>query len=85
MQQLKKESVTVSYKTVGSAKGSTTCQLGLFSKAGTAIKVDTVDTVTATEGTLTADVTAAAEEVYLVFSRNGATGGGVDIYSIKVE
>lgn len=77
--------VTVSYKTVGSAKGSTTCQLGLFSKAGTAIKVDTVDTVTATEGTLTADVTAAAEEVYLVFSRNGAGGGGVDIYSIVVE
>lgn len=77
--------VTVSYKTVGSTKGSTTCQLGLFSKAGAAIKVDSVDTTTATEGTLTADVTAAAEEVYLVFSRNGAGGGGVDIYSIVVE
>lgn len=77
--------VTVSYKTVGSTKGSTTCQLGLFSKAGAAIKVDSVDTTTSTEGTLTADVTADAEEVYLVFSRNGAGGGGVDIYSIVVE
>ena len=76
--------IAVSYKTVGSSSGSTTCQIGLFNKAGSKIGVQTVDTTSggAGEGTFETDVTADAEEAYLVFSRNGASGGGIDIYSI---
>lgn len=76
--------IAVSYKTVGSSSGSATCQIGLFNKAGSKIDVKTVDTTSngAGEGTFETDVTADAEEAYLVFSRNGASGGGIDIYSI---
>ncbi len=76
--------IAVSYKTVASSSGSATCQIGLFNKAGSKIDVQTVDTTSsgAGEGTFETDVTADVEEAYLVFSRNGASGGGIDIYSI---
>lgn len=70
--------VTVSYKAVTSSSGSTNCQIGLFGANGAVLgAVESVDTTFAT--------VSAATTAYLVFSRNGAGGGGIDVYSIKVE
>lgn len=85
-----KTKITVSYKSVTSDKGSTTCQIGLFDQAGAPIgTVATIDTTKASgsdeTATLTANVSTGTTTAYLVFSRNGAGGGGIDVYSIKVE
>lgn len=83
--------VTASIKAVNSSKNSGTLQIALVDKDGKLIG----DLVTAnvadgkitgsdaTTGTVTGTVTAATD-VYLAFSRNGANGGGLDVYSITV-
>ena len=78
--------ITVDYKSITSASGSETCQVGLFDSDGTVIKVASVDTTksnTSTAATMEATVSAATT-VYVVFSRNGASGGGLDLNKITV-
>lgn len=83
--------VTASIKAVNSSKNSGTLQIALVDKDGKLIgdlvtanvadgKITGSDTTT---GTVVGKVSAATD-VYLAFSRNGASGGGMDVYSITV-
>ena len=83
--------VTASVKFISSSGKSGTLQAGLYDSNGKLLgTVVTADVgsgnITGTEsatGTLTGTTTAATT-VYLVFSRNGASGGGIDVTKIEV-
>lgn len=84
------QTITVTYKVVASSSLTEEAlgQIGLFDDSNAAVGTVTGDlklkSDDGSEKTLTA--TAAADgNVKVVFSRNGAGGGGVDIYSIVVE
>ena len=83
--------VTASIKAVNSSGKTGTLQFALVDKDGKLIgdlvtanvadgKITGIDNI---RGTVTGKVTAETD-VYLVFSRNGAGGGGMDVYSIAV-
>lgn len=80
--------VAVEYAGVSSDKGSKTCQIAILDEDGNYLGGETVNTVKDD-----ADVTTKhsfdtavpnATAVYIAFSRNGASGGGIDLYSIAV-
>ena len=83
--------VTASVKFVNSSKNTGTLQAGLFSAEGKLLgSLVTADVATgkitdtdSNTGTISATTTVATD-VYLVLSRNGASGGGMDVYSITV-
>ena len=84
------QTITVTYKVVASSSLTEEAlgQIGLFDDSNAAVGTVTADLKLKSDDgskkTLTA--TAAADgNVKVVFSRKGATGGGVDIYSIVVE
>lgn len=83
------QTITVTYKVVTSSSATGDVgQIGLFDDSGAVVGTVTeglkLKTGDGSKETLTA--TAAADgNVKVVFSRNNAGGGGVDIYSIKVE
>lgn len=83
--------ISVSIKAVNSSQKKRTLQFGLFDAEGkllgSLVTADvTTGKITGTEkttATITGTVTTATT-VYLACSRNGASGGGMDVYSITV-
>lgn len=84
-------SVTASVKFVGSSGKTGNLQAALFDADGKLL--GTVVTAAAGDGKITgtdavtgtiSGSTTAATTVYLIFSRNGAAGGGMDLYKIEV-
>ena len=81
--------ITVEYAGVSSDKGSKTCQIALLDETGGYLGGETVNTLKDDAGVTqqhTFDITVTkATSVYIVFSRNGASGGGIDLYKIEVK
>jgi hypothetical protein len=75
--------VTVSGKCVTSTSGSASSFAFICNQDGSICGTATVDTVSGSTFTMTGTTKATDTEAVIGFSRAGATGGGMDVYTVK--
>ena len=79
--------ITVTYNANVSGNGKTEAKIALFDENGTVLKSETVDTTTASgktdTKTVSVDVTPETKNLYIMFSRENSTGGGIDVSKIE--